>query len=117
LGTLRCFDLGVDVMRLAKAVFAVGLAFASSARAEGNSVKGEKLAVERCSRCHVIGDQNPYGGINSTPSFWIFARKPQIYTERLRTFEVRRPHIALKLDLKDREVENILAYVGGLKPD
>jgi mono/diheme cytochrome c family protein len=115
-------------MRLAKAVFAVGLAFASSARAEGNSVKGEKLAVERCSRCHVIGDQNPYGGINSTPSFWIFARKPQIYTERLRTFEVRRPHIALtfevrrphialKLDLKDREVENILAYVGGLKPD
>ncbi|MDH3264586.1 MAG: hypothetical protein OEM24_11370 [Paracoccaceae bacterium] len=99
------------------AVLLLALGGASAARAEGDPAKGERLAIERCSRCHVIGDYNPYGGINSTPSFWIFARRPEVYTERLRSFEARRPHIALKLDLADREVENILAYVGALKPE
>ena len=57
------------------------------------------------------------GGIKSTPSFWIFARKPEVYIERLRSFDERRPHLALDFDLSRQEIENIVAYVGGLKPD
>lgn len=30
---------------------------------------GERLAREHCTRCHVVGDMNKYGGIGSTPSF------------------------------------------------
>ena len=69
------------------------------------------FAVENCALCHVIGDHNPSGGINSTPSFWIFARKPQIYSERLRTFDQRRPHISLDFDVSETDIENILTSV------
>ncbi|MEM7223822.1 MAG: hypothetical protein AAF495_12625 [Pseudomonadota bacterium] len=85
------------------------------AAAEGDPVKGKELAVEHCAKCHVIGDHNPYGGINSTPSFFIFARKPQVYTERVMTFDQRRPHIALDLDVELPEIEHIQAYVDTLK--
>ena len=65
----------------------------------------------------MIGDYNRMGGINSTLSFWIFARKPQVYTERLRTFDQRRPHRGTELKLSPPEIESILAYVGTLDPD
>ena len=89
---------------------------AAETRAAGDAAAGLKIAIERCARCHVIGDHNPYGGINSTPSFWIFARKPEVYTERLRTFDQRRPHLGIELTLKPEQIEDILSYVGGLEP-
>ena len=90
-------------------------AFASHAQAqteaEGDPVRGKKLAIKYCAKCHVIGDHNPYGGINSTPSFFIFKRKPEVYDERILTFDQRRPHIALKLDVKLPQIKDIKAYV------
>ena len=87
------------------------------ARAEGDAVAGKKKAIEVCSRCHVIGDHNPYGGINSTPSFWIMQEKPQVYDDKLLSVTNRRPHIGIGLDqevtLKD--LEDILSYVHTLK--
>ena len=87
------------------------------AQAAGDAAVGRKIAIEKCALCHVIGDHNPYGGINSTPSFWIFARKPEVYTERLRTFDQRRPHLGIELTLKPEQIEDILSYVGGLEPE
>ena len=89
---------------------------AAAAQAAGDAAAGREIAIEHCARCHVIGDYNPYGGINSTPSFWIFARKPEVYTERLRTFDQRRPHLGIELTLKPQQIEDILTYVGGLEP-
>lgn len=89
----------------------------TGARAEGDAAAGEKLAIKNCALCHVIGGHNPMGGINSTPSFWIFARKPEVYSARLRSFDQRRPHLALDIELSRQEIENILAYVGGLEPE
>ena len=86
-------------------------------QAAGDAAAGRKLAIEKCALCHVIGDHNPYGGINSTPSFWIFARKPEVYTERLRTFDQRRPHLGIELTLEPEQIEDILTYVGGLEPE
>lgn len=97
---------------------ALGLQLAAwQAEAAGDAAAGRKLAIEKCALCHVIGDHNPYGGINSTPSFWIFARKPEVYTERLRTFDQRRPHLGIELTLKPEQIEDILSYVGGLEPE
>ena len=104
-------------MRYLLAVVILALASSTAARAEGDAAAGKKLAIENCALCHVIGAHNPTGGINSTPSFWIFARKPEVYIERLRSFDERRPHLALDFDLSRQEIENIVAYVGGLKPD
>jgi hypothetical protein len=59
--------------------------------AEGDSEKGRGLAIKHCSRCHVVGDHNPYGGIGSTPSFQLLAKR-QDYLERFQTFYERRPH-------------------------
>lgn len=59
--------------------------------AQGDIEKGKRIAIEHCSRCHVIGDYNRFGGIGSTPSFQYLARMPD-YLERLETFYTRRPH-------------------------
>ena len=83
--------------------------------AEGDSAAGEEAAIKWCARCHVIGSYNKYGGINSTPSFWIMAEKPQTYSAKLLTFQERRPHRALEFDVTQDDVENIHAYVATLK--
>jgi mono/diheme cytochrome c family protein len=63
----------------------------STPRAQGDAAAGRKLAVLHCARCHVVGDHNPYGGIGSTPSFQLLARRAD-YLERFQTFFERRPH-------------------------
>lgn len=61
------------------------------ARAEGDPEEGQRLAEAHCSRCHVIGDFNRYGGIGSTPSFQLLAKRDD-WLERFQTFYERRPH-------------------------
>ena len=61
------------------------------AAAEGNAEKGRKIATDHCSRCHVIPDYNPHGGIGSTPSFRLLAERED-GMERFETFFSRRPH-------------------------
>ena len=87
----------------------------NAAHAGGDAERGKTLAVANCTRCHVIGDHNPSGGINSTPSFRIFARKPEIYVERPRTFDQRRPHLSMEFEVSETDVENIWAYVATLQ--
>ena len=43
----------------------------SAVQAEQSALlkQGEKLVRQHCTRCHVVGDLNKYGGIGSTPSF------------------------------------------------
>jgi hypothetical protein len=60
-------------------------------RSKGDWREGRDYAEENCSRCHVVGDFNPYGGIGSTPSFQLLARRDD-WMERFLTFYVRRPH-------------------------
>ncbi|GAB4393648.1 MAG: hypothetical protein Tsb0032_13850 [Kiloniellaceae bacterium] len=66
-------------------------ALPAAAEAAGDAGKGRQIAIDHCSRCHVIADYNPYGGIGSTPSFQIMARRDD-YLERFQTFFARRPH-------------------------
>jgi mono/diheme cytochrome c family protein len=43
-------------------------AVAVPAAADGDVEAGRKVAEQHCSRCHVVGDYNKYGGIGSTPT-------------------------------------------------
>jgi len=71
---------------------AAGLAPAAVAVAEGNAAKGRDIAIKYCARCHVVGDYNPSGGIGSTPSFQLLAKRRPDFVERFQTFYARRPH-------------------------
>ncbi len=45
------------------------------ARADGDLEAGRKMSLKHCARCHMIGDFSPFGGIGSTPSFQLLARR------------------------------------------
>lgn len=61
--------------------------------AAADQTNGRTLAERHCTRCHVVGDVNPHGGIGSTPSLqWI--KKLPDWRDRFQTFYVRRPHLA-----------------------
>lgn len=95
---------------LAYALFAAA-APGAGAQSEGDPVAGKQKAIKWCARCHVIGEHNPYGGINSTPSFYIMSEKPESYRERVLSVRDRRPHLAQDLDVKNEDLDDILAYI------
>lgn len=83
--------------------------------AAGDVATGRKLAIERCSRCHVVGDYNPMGGIESTIDFDTMASRPAVYpAERIRSFNERPPHPQLGIELTRVERDSIAAFVASL---
>jgi len=100
----------------------------------GDKALGEKLALSRCGRCHVINKKNRYNGVGSTPSFgalrsladWrtrfkaFFTLNPHPSFTQIKGItppfpEDRPPHIAPILLTPD-EFDAILAYVAVLPP-
>ena len=63
------------------------------ALAEGDVGRGRALSETHCSRCHVVGEFNKFGGLGSTPSFQLLAGLAD-GRERFETFYERRPHPA-----------------------
>ena len=107
------------------------LAAAPSAALAQDADKGRELAVEHCSRCHVVPDYNSHGGIGSTPSFRLLAGLDD-GIERFETFFDRRPHpsfvrvpgvepptdlpVALEpVELLEDDVDSIVAYARRLR--
>lgn len=103
------------------------------AQDNGNAAAGKKIAAKHCTRCHVVADINPGGGISSTPSFQMLVRRRPDYRERFQTFFARRPHPAFlwlesagrirpdlppnakPVTLTEQNVADMLAYVETLK--
>ncbi|MFQ5773608.1 MAG: c-type cytochrome [Kiloniellaceae bacterium] len=105
---------------------------AAPAWAGGDPDAGRKVATRHCSRCHVVGDFNPYGGINSTPSFQLLAKRND-WLERFQTFYERRPHPVFvrvpdvprwtdlpahvkEFEITPQNIEDIIAFVRTLRP-
>jgi mono/diheme cytochrome c family protein len=108
------------------------LSLSTTARADGDAEAGRKTSLQHCTRCHVVGDANPNGGINSTPSFQLLARRDD-WRERFQTFFERRPHpvfvrvpgverwtklpsVIEPFDITFDEIENIVSFVKTLEP-
>jgi mono/diheme cytochrome c family protein len=106
--------------------------FVGPVRAGGDAAKGQKLAETHCSRCHVVGDFNKFGGIGSTPSFNLIAGMKD-GMERFSTFFERRPHpafvtvpgverwtklapYAIPFEVTAETITDLLAFVEKLKP-
>lgn len=124
-------------MRPGIVLAAAGLLACSSplaAHAEGSIEEGREIAAKHCTRCHVVGDINPTGGISSTPSFQLLVKRRPDYKDRFQTFFVRRPHPAFlwleslgrirpdlppnaePVELTEDDVRDILAFIETLKP-
>lgn len=107
------------------------LADGSAVRAEqaGLLKQGEQLVRQHCTRCHVVGDLNKYGGIGSTPSFGAIKSLPD-WQDRFAAFWSLLPHPSVvqvegisperpkgvlattkQIVLTPAEVEAILAYI------
>jgi len=117
---------------IASIILAVGLFYtAGAARADGDVSRGREVAIKHCARCHVVGDYNRMGGIDSTPSFQLLARRDD-FVYRLRTFFNRRPHpvfvrvrgvprwtklppYAKPFEVTPAQIEDIIAFVRTLK--
>ena len=56
--------------------------------------RGREVAATHCTRCHVVGDINPSGGIESTPSF-IGMKRLADWERRYAEFYILPPHPAL----------------------
>jgi mono/diheme cytochrome c family protein len=97
------------------AVVFAGLAAQPAAAANPNSVKG--LVADHCSKCHWV---TPYSksGLKSllAPPFKEMANHPKVYTDaRLRTF-LRRPHYPMAGEiLSNRDIDNLIAFIHGLR--
>ena len=65
----------------------------SAVQAEQSTLlkQGEKLVRQHCTRCHVVGDLNKYGGIGSTPSFGAIKSLPD-WQDRFAAFWSLLPH-------------------------
>ena len=75
-------------------VWAVIVPFGGSQAYAGDTAlleKGERLVRQHCTRCHVVGDLNKYGGIGSTPSFGAIKSLPD-WQDRFAAFWSLLPH-------------------------
>ena len=80
-------------MRIVLAIAVAAVTMLGPVRGTAEDVAtGQALAERHCSRCHVIGDFNRFGGIGSTPSFQLLADAFDDWQERFETFQARRPH-------------------------
>jgi len=117
---------------LAFSVFCFGALLVTAAKAEGDVKSGREFSITHCTRCHVVGDANPYGGIGSTPSFQLLARRDD-WRERFQTFFERRPHpvfvrvpevpswtklpsIVEPFTITLEEVDDIVSFIETLEP-
>ena len=77
----------------------VYVASASKAKEEeeiaftGDAVMGEKVALAKCGRCHVINDTNRMNGLGSTPSFGALKALAN-WQDRFLAFYAANPHPA-----------------------
>ena len=105
-------------------------------RADDAVAKGREIVRQHCTRCHVVPDMNPNGGIGSTPSFaamkWL-----DDWERRFEVFYTLPPHPALvnivgvsearsdalpvfiaEIELQIEDIDAILAFARTLKsPD
>ncbi|MEO0618146.1 MAG: cytochrome c [Pseudomonadota bacterium] len=124
--------LFVKTARLLALMF--GLVVLSQSGIAADVVRGKDLSQTHCARCHVVGDFNPSGGISSTPSFQLLAKRRPDFRDRFLTFYARRPHPAFVIvkgierlmpdlpvnaepvTLSLEDVDAIVAFVETLKP-
>ena len=105
----------------------------ANANANASVERGRKIVRQHCTRCHVVGEMNPYGGIGSTPSFsgmkWLddwamrfeifYTLPPHPSLVRIEGISEERiaslPAFSKEITLTLEDVDDILEFVKTLK--
>jgi mono/diheme cytochrome c family protein len=109
-------DMGRSILSARAGLALLLLLAAGEALAAGDAALGREVAERVCSRCHVVSAAKPYGGIDSTPSFFLMSEQLEDYRPRVLTLKGRPPHKALDLDeLSNDDLKDLVAYIGSLE--
>ena len=98
----------------------------------GDATLGLKVAKQKCARCHAVDEATRWGGIGSTPSFFVL-RSFEDWQYRFSAFYVLKPHAAFTqvknvtppfpldrpspitpIEMTLDELEAVIAYAGEL---
>jgi mono/diheme cytochrome c family protein len=110
----------INGCKLGSAVL-VGLVTAVSVTAshanDGDPVHGRHKAIEICSDCHLVAEDQANQDPEWLPQFRALAKRGDVDKEWLETF-FRTPHLEMpESNLSDAEVADIIAYFLSLKPE
>lgn len=120
------------MVRAAISTACIPIILTSPVYAETAVEKGRAVALQHCSRCHVVDEANPFSGIASTPSFKLLVTALSDWKERFATFHTRRPHPSIirfegmtplndnlpttkTVELKLEDIDAIVAFASWLK--
>ena len=97
-------------------VFLTGLLPATLAASTDLVAEGRAIVAEHCTRCHVVPDINPKGGIESTPSFTAMKNLAD-WRRRFEVFYTLPPHPALVTieDVSDERAKSRPVFVQEIK--
>ena len=95
---------------------ATAMVVAASRADNGDPMHGRRVAIEICSDCHLVAEDQPNQDPQWLPRFSSLAERDDVDKEWLETF-FRTAHLEMpEPDLSDAEVANIIAYFLSLKP-
>ncbi len=90
-------------------------AHAAAAAQLGSITRGEAMALEICSDCHVVSDKQVRVDLVGLPSFHEVANNPEKTEFWIRTF-LRTPHFEMpNFVFTDDQLDHLVAYIGSLK--
>lgn len=93
----------------------LSLVAAGAARAQGDPEAGRALAQRWCSNCHMIDPGQADASATGVPTFAGVARMPSTTAMSLNAF-LRTPHVRMPdLHLSNQEIDDVSAYILGLK--
>ena len=94
----------------------LGLMVYMPAGQAADAAAGKALALQWCSSCHLVADDQAAAASVSVPSFFDIAKDPGWTEETLATF-LADPHPVMpSMNLGNMEIANLAAYIGSLAP-
>ncbi|MES0812814.1 cytochrome C552 [Roseibium sp. SCPC15] len=110
------------VSGMARAGFLILFAAASIISAGQTSAQaadlyaGKALALQWCSSCHLVAEEQPAASSVTLPSFYDIAKDPDWSEAKLATF-LANPHPVMPdMSLGNIEIANLAGYISSLKP-
>ncbi|MCW5751542.1 MAG: c-type cytochrome [Alphaproteobacteria bacterium] len=82
---------------------------------QADGANGRALSERYCASCHLIGADQPGPATDGVPTFRAMANDPAMNEARLKGF-MKLPHPLMPdLSLTRREIDDIAAYIAGMK--
>ncbi|GAB2186786.1 c-type cytochrome [Roseibium sp. LAB1] len=111
-----CLNLKVRSLLSGAALVCIAIVSGAGAVHAGDAASGKALALQWCSACHLVSDEQNSASSVSLPSFYDMAKDPGWSEEKLATF-LANPHPQMpNMTLGNTEIANLASYIESLAP-